>query len=151
MTANAFLLTYNPKYWFWPTADRTLAAKNIARGHLAPDRWNAGSRKTGIFKGDLVFVLQQGHGQRGLIAQGQATSQIYQAPHWDGIAGHVGNYVDVNWTGVTLNPYVHTEELRMALPYVNWSPRQSGSQVPQHSVSGLHTLSAHALADFLAQ
>ena len=138
----AFLLTYNPVYWFWPTEDRNAARALIANGSPASDQWNTGSRRGGMVPGDHVFVLQQGAGPRGLVAQGYATSEIYQAPHWDGVAGHVGNYVDVAWTTVRHEPYADIIDLRIAVDGMNWAPRQSGLMVPPHATAALLQFSA---------
>lgn len=141
----AFLLTYNPIYWTWEQRVRKKAITALKNGRTVQDRWNTGSRRRGVDIGDHVFVLQQGSGERGLIAQGLTSSQIYQAPHWDGIQGHVGNYVDVEWTSVSLAPYVGVSDLRVAIEGVNWSPRQSGLQVPERYVPALLEFSAHIL------
>ena len=145
---SAFLLTYNPIYWTWEQSVRKKAITALKNGGTVPDRWNTGSRRRGIEIGDHVFVLQQGSGKRGLIAQGLASSEIFQAPHWDGIEGHVGNYVDVVWTAITLAPYADINDLRIAVDGLNWSPRQSGLQVPTRCVPSLLEFSAHMLAPY---
>lgn len=143
---SAFILTYNPIYWTWEQSVRKSLMAAIKDGSTVPDRWNTGSRRRGVAVGDHVFVLQQGSGPRGLIAQGLTTSEVFQGPHWDGIEGHVGNYVDVEWTAVTLAPYADLTDLRIAVDGMNWSPRQSGLQVPRRCVAQLLEFSAHALA-----
>lgn len=145
---SAFLLTYNPIYWTWEQSVRKKAITAIKAGRAVPDRWNTGSRRGGVAIGDHVFVLQQGCGPRGLIAEGSTTSEVFQAPHWDGIDGHVGNYVDVAWTAVTLAPYALVTDLRIAVDGLNWSPRQSGLQVPERYVPALLEFSAHMLEPY---
>ncbi|WP_435299974.1 hypothetical protein [Timonella sp. A28] len=120
MNPAAFLLTYNPIYWVWPAHERVT--------HLHR-RWNVGTRRKGISVGDDLYVLQQGTGLRGLIAHGHAGSEVYSDAHWDGVPGHIGNYVDVDWTYIAQDPLISTHELRFAVPDAVWNPRQSGTQV----------------------
>lgn len=136
MSSASFILTYNPIYWYWPIEQRQPNTEG---------QWNVGTRKQGIKLGDDLYVLQQGSSDRGLLAHGVAISTIYQAPHWDGIRGHVGNHIDVRWTFVGDNPLISTSELHIALPRVNWQPRQSGMAVPPHSHKKLGEVWGQAL------
>lgn len=121
VTAQAFLLTYNPAYWFWPLNERTTPRLGS---------WNVGRRTGGVSPDDDVYVLQQGASGRGLLARGVATSPVFEEPHWDGIAGHRTHSIEVQWLEIATSPVIETAELRYAVPGVHWAPRQSGALVP---------------------
>lgn len=116
-----FLLTYNPAYWVWE--NRTADIGQVGR-------WNVGRRRDGVNIGDCVFVLQQGNGERGLIARGEVCSPVFQEPHFDGVRGHIAACVEVVWLEIFDSPVISTVELEFAVPQVHWRPRQSGALIP---------------------
>jgi hypothetical protein len=91
-----FVLTYNPDKWQWPAAERSAVVRRTLQGRTVADDWSTGVRTSGIRPGDSAVLFRQGRGNRGLIGRGTFTSEIYQAPHWDG-SGRQANYADVSW------------------------------------------------------
>lgn len=83
--------------------------------------WSTGAHKTTIAEGDGLFFLMQGAGERGIIAHGIATSDIFQDAHWDGEAGHIGNYVLTEWAErTTIAGRLTTQTLLAEVPGVKW-------------------------------
>ncbi len=61
-----------------------------ARGKTVKGSWAVGNRRGGIERRDRAFLLRQ-QNDRGIIASGHFTSQVYQDLHWDG-SGRGANY-----------------------------------------------------------
>ncbi len=75
------LLIWDPDGEGWPDLDYQAHADGLA-GHQHGDRWSAAIRKSGISRGDRAFLVRQ-HRERGLVASGTFTSEIYTGSHWD--------------------------------------------------------------------
>jgi 5-methylcytosine-specific restriction enzyme A len=128
-----FILTWNPKKsdLKWPEDFQKMIA-----GHRRHRQWATGSRKSGIQEGDQVLLLRQ-ITERGLVASGRATSEIFQEEHW-GNPGHMGNYVGVRWDkALPPEDRLPTQELQKIFPKADWNPQGSGTQVPHEYASAV--------------
>ena len=76
----AVLVTYNPAKWDWTKRDAD--ARSVASGKRLIQRWSVGNTQS-IPVGTRIFLLQQGEGERGLIASGWTTALPAPEPHWD--------------------------------------------------------------------
>lgn len=130
-----FLLTWNPSNWPWPPADRLRKVELTRRGQPCSDQWSTGSRNSGIWPGDRVFLLKLGPNRpKGCMGSGYATSRIYPDAHWDDNREDNANYVAIVWDTL-LDP--DTDELLVlpppnaypSLSEVHWTPETSGTQV----------------------
>ena len=134
---NAFILTWNPTRWPWPDEQFDEAVVRTAAGNNVSDQWSVGGRRHGIEPGDRAILLRQ-HSERGIVASGTFTSEIFWGPHWD----HSGNettYATLDWDTVLYpDDRLPTEALKQQVPGVAWDPLQgSGVQVPEASVGVL--------------
>jgi hypothetical protein len=91
-----YLLTWNPHKWPWPKRRLRNAIKRIAAQGFANDRWSTGNPKR-IHSGDRVFLVRQHVEPTGIVASGKATSDCFEAPHWDLSRSGPANYIDVRW------------------------------------------------------
>jgi 5-methylcytosine-specific restriction enzyme A len=121
-----FLLTWNPDGPGLPES-RLVAGRRLA------GRWGVGVRRSGISAGDRAFLLRQ-HRQRGIVAAGLFTGEIYPDEHWNG-SGRVTTYADVAFDEVpALADRLPVDLLRAEVPGVAWNHLQgSGVRVrPPH-------------------
>lgn len=141
----AFLLTWNPDSSDW--ADYRDCVLTTREGHMVDGRWSTGSRRTGIRRGDRVFLLRQGTRGRGLIGSGEAVDFadpsevhdeiIYTDAHWDN-TGAMANYVDVLWDRlVEPDNMLRTDQLQDEFPVQNWTPMASGTEIQPEVVVDL--------------
>ena len=79
------LFTWNPENWPHLTDELISATILVLHdGSVVSNQWSVGGRQNGIEVDDSFFLLRQGSDRRGIIAAGKVTSEIFQAPHWDG-------------------------------------------------------------------
>ena len=77
MPKQMYVMTWNPLKWkMEPPYEDRLA--EVALGGTIKDPWSTGNRRRGIEIGDDVLLFRQGSDNRGIIASGQASSQIRQ-------------------------------------------------------------------------
>jgi 5-methylcytosine-specific restriction enzyme A len=121
-----FLLTWNPKYKEgWPDADYEQAIASTAGGVAVDDRWSVGVRKGGIAVGDRAFMLRTER-DRGLVASGQFTSEIFSDLHWNGSQKMIP-YAFVRFdTVLAPEDRLPTEVLKQELPLAKWDRFQGG-------------------------
>jgi 5-methylcytosine-specific restriction enzyme A len=142
----AFLLTWNPDGPGWPDDDYADEVESSATGDAPYGNWSVGNRKSGIGVGDRAFLLRKIH-ERGLVASGYFTSEIYPAPHWDG-SGRMATYADVEWDCLLpVEDGLAVSDLKVALPDIPWDRLQpSGVLVPQSFESELENLWSEQVA-----
>ena len=134
---SAYLLTWNPEKWPWSNLPE--AAKDLLNGVQlsAGDkgaRWSVVNH--GIKAGDRVFIVRVGTEPKGLVGSGNATSSVYEAPHFSGEQGKTGHYVDIEWDAL-IDPSVKAplslEELKQNVsPDYKWTPQSSGVVIPKN-------------------
>lgn len=136
--ANAVLLTMNPELYDFYAIEAPEAQAIIALGHTAPGRWSVANRVQGIVPGDVVYMLKQGRGGRGIVASGTVTSEIFPDDHWDpDVPGEV-NYVELEWSAIVdEEELLPLEQLQAAFPQQHWTPQSSGQGVRDEVVHGL--------------
>jgi 5-methylcytosine-specific restriction enzyme A len=76
-----FLSTWNPMNWPWDNLDEDVAEWE-QQGYYEGS-WSCGNTKR-IRVDNRVFLLRQGPTHRGLVASGYATTDVYEAEHWNG-------------------------------------------------------------------
>lgn len=124
-----FLLTQNPAKWTWPGAEEQTFIANSLAGVPSPDSWSTGSRRGGVRPGDRALLLRQGAQPRGLIASGTFTSEVHEAPHWNG-SGAMMWAAEVQWE-VFLDTLeiLPVAALQEATPGYLWQPQASGQML----------------------
>lgn len=129
---STFLLLVNPELVYNPYPDWALWGPRIARGERPESRWNTGMRRQGMTPGDHGLFIKVGREPRGLVGACEITSEIYVGPHWNPEARSLeAGYVDIAMSAVVgLDDPVTLDELRTIGPHVTWTPRQSGTRIP---------------------
>jgi 5-methylcytosine-specific restriction protein A len=104
--------------------DATLSGREIQGG------WSVGTRRQGVGFGDRAVLLRQ-HQDRGIVAAGYFTSEVYQAEHWDE-SGRQANYAGVSWTTwLPIEDRQPVEVLKLRVPGMTWDRLQgSGVRLP---------------------
>ena len=133
-TRSAFFLVWNPKIWpesKWTEFDEEIA--DTATGKRVSGTWSTGSRSSGIQPGDHLFLLRQGK-DRGILAHGIAHGNrkecIYQGDDFREGSTDLQNYVSLKWTRIlSANDRLPIEDLKSAIPEVNWDRIQGSGQV----------------------
>lgn len=127
-----FLFLVNPELAYDPYPDWGRWEPLIAEGKFPSSTWNTGMRRQGIVPGDRGLIVKVGREPRGLVGACIITSEIYLGPHWNPEARSVETgYVDIEMREVIdLEDPVTLDELRTVAPHVLWTPRQSGTRVP---------------------
>ena len=124
-----YLLTWNPDCW-----DVSEMAEELASTGRASTSWTTVSRK--IRPGDTIVFLRQGVEPRGIVGLGRATA----AP-WNGGRRW---YCPLRWEWLEPDaPAVTVPELQELIPTGHWTPRCSGTRVPE--------VEAEVLLDLLRQ
>lgn len=130
-----FLLTWNPDGNGWP--DYQDWAEGMAGGPPRASNWSVGGRKSGISVGDRAFLMRQRH-ERGLVASGTFTSEIYVDDHWE-IRGATARSANLDWECVLpIEDGLPVKDLKAAVPGVIWDRLQgsgvrSGNLMPKPS------------------
>jgi 5-methylcytosine-specific restriction protein A len=120
-----FICTWNPDLWEWPDTDFQSAIERTDRGEAVADRWSVGNRVGGIFPGDRVFLLRQRH-DRGIVASGEFTSEVFPDAHWDE-SGRDANYALISWDTVLIpDDRLPVEVLKRRVPMMPWDRVQAG-------------------------
>lgn len=115
-----FVLNWNPDVWRGISDEAWNEFAELGEGDLAEGRWSTGSRHGGIEPGDGLFFLRQGR-DRGILAVGVATSDVYRAPHYNDDS-RMAWYVDHQWREArTIDDRLRTEDLHISVPDVPWS------------------------------
>ena len=140
-----FICTWNPGLWEWDPHEFQAEVAATARGETVAANWSMGSRRYGVEAGDRVFLLRQ-HSDRGIVASGTFTSEIFWAEHWDG-SGRLITYADMEWdTVVDPADRLPVEALIENVPEVYWQRIQgSGVMVPEPADDDLESLWADHL------
>lgn len=136
---SAFLFLVNPTKAYDPYPDWAAWAPLIADGEHPPTTWNTGTRRRGIVPGDLGLIIKVGVDPRGLVGLATVTSEIYVGPHWNPEARLLETgYVDLAMDDVLdLDDPLPLSLLRQLAPGVLWTPRQSGSQIPDDAAAAV--------------
>lgn len=127
---NLFVLTWNPRNWEWPAAELSSAITQTSAGVAVADRWSVGARRSGIVPGDRAVLLRQ-HSERGLVASGTFTTEIFLDDHWDDTP-RLAAYADLEWDAVVdAADRLPIEILNAQAPWSAWDRMQgSGVLVP---------------------
>ena len=134
---NVFILTWNPKLFAVTDEELRREARRTAAGKRVRGDWAVGARRGGIEPGDYALKLRQST-ERGIISSGRFTSEVYQAPHWDG-SGREANYARLyEDTVVETKDRLPVEVLHREVPEVHWDRLQgSGVRVPDEAAERL--------------
>lgn len=137
-----FIVTWNPDKWHLDDQAYAAWVEDTANGETLDEPWSTGVRTSGIEPWDRAFLLRQ-HRDRGIVASGYFTSEVFQDEHWDpDRAGEVANYAQIEWD-IWLLPEdrLPTETLQTEIPTVAWRNMQSsGVEVPSGSCRDLDQL-----------
>lgn len=144
---NTFILTWNPSSWDWPAADYRSTVRRTAAGHRVKGQWSMGVRRGGVVKGDRAFLLRQ-HSERGIVASGYFTSEVFEDRHWDG-SGRDTTYALVDWDVVVdTDDRLPIDILKAAVSGIAWDRLQgSGTQAKATAAQKLENLWAKHLGD----
>lgn len=129
----AFLLTVSNTWLRQESLRPDLLVRNAAnyeRGvMLEPFSWTVRNGEV-LSPGDVVYLLLQGTGSRGLIASGSvATGELMTEYHWHQ-PGDAVTTVDIHWnTTVLPDEVLDTEYLRDTFRWTNWVPRARSTEV----------------------
>lgn len=136
-TPKVFVLTWNPTVFHIDDADLDATVSLTANSGVEAASWATGSRKSGIYPGDHVVLLRQ-QSERGIIAHGLATSEIWQGPHFNDDEADA-NYVDLIWTEwVATDDRLPVEDLRAIASRTNWNAiRGAGIKLPEEDAVAL--------------
>ncbi len=130
----AYFITWNPKEYSWDELPAIVST--TALGKTYSSDWSTGRSKS-IVKGDRLYLLRQGVEPKGIIGSGWASSDCYQADHWDEAKAALGEKsfrVDVDFDRVldleTLFPLFPDAFVSGPLSKVYKQPSASGFRIP---------------------
>lgn len=135
-----FILNWNPQKWDMPDGFVDSAIATTESGGEVAEPWSVGSRTGGISWGDRGYLLRQ-NDNRGIVATGYFTSEVYQDAHWDG-TDRLANCADLQWTTwLPVEDRIPTPTLLSVVPAMPWNRLQgSGVEVPPDSATVLDQL-----------
>lgn len=89
-------------------------------------------------------MLWRAHSERGLVASGTVTSEVWTGPHWNR-PNELATYVDIDWdTVVDVPDRLPLEDLREAIPDVKWDRLQGGGiEISPTAAARLSQIWAH--------
>lgn len=73
-----FILTWNPDQWNFAEGRYDELVESTTRGESPLEDWSVGVRRGGVTWGDRAFLLLRQHRERGIVASGQFTSEVYR-------------------------------------------------------------------------
>jgi 5-methylcytosine-specific restriction protein A len=126
-----FILTWNPDGFVIDDAEYEDSVQDIQNGIHDPDAcWSTGNRKSGIEIGDRFFLFRQKR-ERGIVASGYFTSEIFVGDHWNG-SGRYANFAGLEFDDWRrLEDRLAVDDLLPATPGFKWSNLQgSGILLP---------------------
>lgn len=125
-----FILTWSPTRFALDESELKHRVNTTTEGDVVSERWSTGNRSSGIKPGDHVFLLRQ-ESERGLIAHGYASSEVFQADHWDG-SDRQANFVHVDWDAwFATEDRIPVEDLSTTTSETSWNAfYASGVQLP---------------------
>lgn len=131
---NTFLLTWNPDKWYGPEfVDH--AIKATAHGKVSADNWSVGNRRYGLTPGDRALLVRQ-HRDRGIVASGTFTSEIYEYDHWNSEPDQTALYADVDFdTWLPAEDALNIDVLKRNVPEVTWDHLQAGGVLLSEAVA----------------
>jgi 5-methylcytosine-specific restriction protein A len=132
-----FVLTWNPTVWGISDDQLEQTIAITSTGGVEQATWSTGNRKSGISPGDHVVLFRQ-HAERGIIAHGIATSEIWQEQHFNNSSKRA-NYVSVLWTEwVSTEDRLPVEELQALSTETDWNALMtSGIQLPAEDAAAI--------------
>jgi len=135
-----FLLTWNPDAWAAGEKWLEEHAGQASPSDPVPERWSTGGRRSGIAIGDRALLMRLRR-DRGLVASGHFTSDIFDDLHWDG-SGRTTQFAEIDFDCiVTTDERLPVEVLRAEVPEVHWDRLQrSGVGVPDPAIDRLEGL-----------
>ena len=117
---NTFLLTWNPARWEWPEGVYDQIVSATGQGERPSGSWSVERRNTGIKWGDRAFLVRL-HDERGIVASGHFTSEIFEDEHYAD-PERMANYAVVEWDCMVNTPdRLTVEELKAQVPQVSWN------------------------------
>ncbi|MBN1287108.1 MAG: hypothetical protein JXB47_17035 [Anaerolineae bacterium] len=124
-----YLLTYNPKIWFWKDISEAIRCA----GSESFVTWDCGGTQK-IRTGDRMFILQLGVEPRGIFGSGWAASDARPGENWRAGKSNIVFYVDVRFDTL-LDPHAGGVLPREVLEQpqfagMRWLPRRSGVAIP---------------------
>lgn len=132
-------LLWNPKEQPWDDLIRYQTA--ITACGTASGRWSVGQTKTGIQRGDRLFLFLVGGNRRGLVGSGHAASEIFTAPHWNGEESQLATYINVVWDAlVDPDNLMAWADITTAIPTFPPMFRVSGRRIDGEQSSDLEEL-----------
>lgn len=140
-----YLLLWNPARWEWTSDKFDEQIARLDSGKRVRDNWSTGRRQR--VEPDARFALiKVGEPPCGVFATGRITSEVQHVPHYDKERADAGDKqpsVQIEYDEL-LNPYraelLDRDELKQALPSVDWSPQASGTQLPDEAAQELEYL-----------
>lgn len=122
---HTFLLTWNPDKWYRQEfVDH--AIKATASGNVSANNWSVGNRRYGLTPGDQALLVRQ-HRDRGIVASGTFTSEIYEDDHWSGDPKKKATYADVDFDAwLPAEDALSIDALKRDVPEVTWDRLQAG-------------------------
>jgi hypothetical protein len=138
---STYLLTVSNAWLHKGTLRRDFLLRNAAEferaATLAPFSWPV-RHQADMLPGEIVYLLLQGTGSRGIIASGHIISGALKTErHWNKPWDEVTT-VDIQWdTTVLPDEALDTEYLRGACPQTNWIPRAKSTEIASDEVDAL--------------
>ncbi len=127
-----FILTWNPDLWQMTDGEYQQVVNACRLGSGRSDTWSTGGRTSGIGFGDRAVLLRQ-HRDRGIIASGYFTTEVFQDQHWRE-PDRSGNFADLVWeTWVPIEDRLPVEVLKAKVPGVVWDRLQGSGVRPSDS------------------
>lgn len=129
---NVVLCTWNPDKWTISDRQWERETRQIRDCGFLYSQWSVGNSTKLVKPGDVAFLLRQTH-ERGILAKGTVTSDVFEEGSWEG-DDETDNYVDITWTcQLPIDKRLRFEDLATHLPEVNWIRYSSGTTVdPQY-------------------
>lgn len=139
---HVWLLTWNPNNWNWD--DYNNAVARIQSGQKYSAKWTC--MNTHVKAGDRIFLAMLGMPNNGIIASGFASSEVYEAEHWDNERasnGEIAKCIDVNFDWIVdyqQQQYIRQETLTQKFPEQKWNPQGSGISIKEQYIDELEAL-----------
>ena len=119
-----FILTWNPSRTEISEKELEKRAAATEQGDQLHLQWSTGQRSSGIDIGDTVFLFRQGTNERGIVASGVATTEVYEGKHWE-YPREKANYIDFDCTKwLESDDRMPIDKIAQGTPNTQWNSMQ---------------------------
>lgn len=149
-SAEGYLFTWDTRQYAFNDLESRI--EELLKQHSTVFSWSTGNQRD-IKPGARVLLLREG-AEGGLVGVGEVQGAVTEAPHWDPAKAKEGlksQIVDVRWTALSRQPFLHFPALGQQTGNFNIWQSQGGLLLPPDLAQKVEEIWPQAWAEHLRQ